>query len=53
MKETNIIYYLNLRATGNLMPYFKNKIVTENKWFYNLFYNKRNFPIKRIEDDSK
>lgn len=27
MKETNIIYYLNLRATGNLMPYFKNKIV--------------------------
>ena len=29
------------------------KIVTENQWFYNLFYNERNFPVKRIKDDNR
>jgi len=27
MKETNIIYFLQLRSIGKVMPYFRNKIV--------------------------
>jgi len=27
MKETNIVYYLQLRSIGKVMPYFRNKIV--------------------------
>tara|TARA_Y100000593_G_scaffold36101_1_gene70372 strand:+ start:404 stop:1279 length:876 start_codon:yes stop_codon:yes gene_type:complete len=27
------------------------KIVTENQWFYNLFYNEHNFPVKKIKED--
>ena len=27
------------------------KIVTENKWFYDLFYNEDNFPVKKIKED--
>jgi len=27
LKETNIIYFLNLRRIGKVLPFFKNKIV--------------------------